>query len=94
VGGLKSRANLIGPVEGCRYGHGAAKRFAFHQLQHQAFDASGVFEAVNGPNVRMIQRRQRASFASEAGQARRVSREFAGNILIVTSRPSLLSFAR
>ena len=41
-------------------------RLPLDQLHHQRLDAVGVFDAVNGGDVRMIERRQDARFALEA----------------------------
>ena len=50
------------------------KRLAFHELEneraHGRGDSNvGVFDAVNRADVRMIERRQHARFAFEAGEA-------------------------
>ena len=46
-------------------GDSIGQRRAFHQLQHQRMHATGVFEAVDTADVRMIQRGQRFRFALE-----------------------------
>ena len=44
------------------------ERLAFDQFQDQRADAVAVFDAVDRADVRMVERRERARFALEAGQ--------------------------
>ena len=51
------------------------QRLTVHQLEHQRGDVAAVFEPVDGPDVRMIQRGQQSGFACEARHAIDVRRE-------------------
>lgn len=43
-------------------------RRTFHQFHHQRVLGAGIFQAVDGSNVRVIQRRQNFGFAAEMAQ--------------------------
>jgi hypothetical protein len=66
----------------------------FNQLQHQGADAVGFFQAVNGGDVRMVQRGEHLRFASEPRNAILVGDKEFRQALIATSRSSLVSRAR
>ena len=74
------------------------QRLAFDELEHERADRAGgghvVFHAVDGGDVRMIERA-----STRASRSKRASRSGsavsdAGRILIATSRPSVVSRAR
>ena len=67
VSGFKRLGNLPrhgqGFVEGNRrLGDAVRERRTFHQFQNKARDAVALFKAVDGPNVRMIQRSEDLRF--------------------------------
>ena len=45
------------------------QRFSLDELQHQKPHAIGLFEAVDGSDVRVVERRQQLGFAVEAGHS-------------------------
>ena len=45
------------------------ERRPFHELQHERGDAVGVFEAVNGRDVRMVERCEEFALRAETGPA-------------------------
>ena len=49
--------------------HAIVQRLALHQLEHQRRHVAAVFEPVDGPDVRMIQRCEQSCFAFEARHA-------------------------
>ena len=49
--------------------------FAFHELQRERENAVGFLEAVDGGDVRVIERREQLGLAPEAGHALRVLRK-------------------
>ena len=51
---------------------------AFYQFQHEAIRLPGFFQAVDGGNIRMIERSQRAGLAAETRQTLGVPRELSG----------------
>ena len=55
--------------------HAIVQRVALDQLEHQGRHAAGVFETVDCPDVRMIERREQSRFALEARHAIGVRRE-------------------
>ena len=75
-------------------GDAIGERRPFDQLQHQRAHTSGLFEAVDGADVRMVQRREDLRLALEARQAVGSRANASGSILSATSRPSLVSRAR
>lgn len=67
---LRNRQHLI---EGKRsVGNALGERRAFDQLQHQRPDAVGFFQAVDRPNVRMIQRGEDLRFPLKAREGIRI----------------------
>ena len=57
------------------------QRRAFDQFHHQRADWAGFFQAVDGRDVRMIERRQELGFALEAGHALGIAGEGLGQDL-------------
>ena len=55
--------------------HAIVQRVALDQLEHQGRHVAGVFETVDGPDVRMIERCEQPCFAFEARHAIGVRRE-------------------
>ena len=55
--------------------HAIVQRVALDQLEHQGRHVAGVFETVDCPDVRMIERCEQSCFAFEARQAIGVRRE-------------------
>ena len=53
----------------------SVQRVALDQLQHQGRRVAGVFETVDRPDVRMIERREQSCFAFEARQPIGIGRE-------------------
>ena len=47
------------------------QRLAVDELQHQRWHAAGLFEPVDGADVRMIERREHARFAARTAPAAR-----------------------
>jgi uncharacterized lipoprotein YmbA len=63
-----------------------------HELEHQVVSPVRLLEAVDGGDVRVVQRGERARLAVEARQAAWLAREL-GSTLMATLRPSLPSCA-
>jgi hypothetical protein len=57
------------------------QRYPFHQFQHQKRHALEGFQAVDRPDVRMIQRGQNLRLSLEARQTRRIALELTGQNL-------------
>ena len=57
------------------FGDAVREGRSLHQLQHQRADAIGFLEAVNGSDVRVIQRGEDVSLTLESGEPLRVTRE-------------------
>ena len=55
--------------------HAIRQRLAFNQLQHKKANATGLFEVIDGRDIRMIKRRQYFSLALEAAHTIRIARE-------------------
>jgi len=55
--------------------HAIAQRVALDQLEHQGRHGAGVFETVDGPDVRMVERCDQSCFAFEARHAISVRRD-------------------
>ncbi len=55
--------------------HAIVQSVALDQLEHQGRHIAGVFETVDGPDVRMIERCEQLCFAFEARHAIGVRRE-------------------
>ena len=62
-------------------GDAIGERRPFHELQHQRAHTGGLFKAVDGPDVLMVQRREDLRLALEAGQAIVIARERVGQDL-------------
>ena len=75
VRGLERFGDLLRIIERGLHPQRAVKRFALHQLQHEAIHIAGFFDAVNRGNVRMIQRSERARLAAKPRQPLGVPRE-------------------
>ena len=60
-----------------------------HQLEDEGGDAAGCFEAVDAPDVRMVEGRERSRLAFESGDTRRIGDERVRQDLEgdVTSKP-------
>ena len=74
VGFLNGPGNLPGDLNRIARLHGApgdavSQRLALDQFQHQEEDAGVLLQAVNGGDVRVIQRSQQMTFALEASHA-------------------------
>ena len=67
---------------------------ALDEFHHERVHAAGFFQAVDGGDVRMIQRGEDFGFALKPREPVGVVRERSGRILIATSRFSLVSRAR
>ena len=65
------------------------ERRSLHQLQHERGRGALVLDAVDGADVRMVERGQHARFALESREASGSDVKARGRILIATSRPSL-----
>src|SRR5271165_3836501 len=74
VGVFEGFADLFGDGEGFGDGDGAGfdtvrKGGAFDQFHNQGVRGAGIFEAVDGGNVGMVEGGEQGSFAPEAGEA-------------------------
>ena len=63
------------PWECTRCLESLGKRVTAHELEYEKADVTCVFESVNRADVRMIEGRERASFAIEAGEPAGIARE-------------------
>ena len=70
------------------------QRFAFHQLEDEAVHIVELFQAIDSPDVGMIERGKRTRFPSERASCSGSRANSVGNILIATSQASSLSCAR
>jgi hypothetical protein len=70
------------------------ERRALDQLENQRARRAGVLDAVDGGDVRMIDRREQLCLAREPREVIAIGSEPSGRILSATSRPSLVSRAR
>ena len=99
---LVARVERVSQLRGNRDGHTerqrtgrepTGERFAFDQLQHEAADAVVLDKTVNGADVRVVERREKA--ASRSNRARRAaSPDRSGQLFIATWRPRCGSCAR
>src|SRR5271165_119818 len=74
VGVFEGFADLFGDRQGFGDGDGAGfdtvrKSGAFDQFHNQGVRDAGIFEAVDGGDVGVIERGEEGGFAAEAGQA-------------------------
>ena len=72
VRGVERFGNLPADLDLVGQGHGATReasgeRLAFHELEHDRLRAAEFLEAVNGADVRMIERREHLRLAAEPG---------------------------
>ncbi len=80
VGGVERVGDLLRDGQSIRErqpapAHAIGQRVAHDQLQHQGRHVAGVFETVDCPDVRMIERCQESCFAFEARHTIGVRRE-------------------